>query len=234
MIKCPIAIFVLFLLVSYIEKTSGTTIGEKLDGKVRTHNDPPIFSADYFERNAPSWSSILQPGVNSKNQINALEVGCFEGRASLWLLENLLLNEKSTLTCVDTFSGPVDYVEEYNITNLNSKYQYNTSPYRDKLIIVEDTSTNALKIPEVMQNRYQFVYIDAAHRARNAMEDAVLSFPLLDIGGVMVFDDYNIGSESMFTIDSPKLGIDAFLQFYAGSYKILYVSYQIWITKTAE
>jgi hypothetical protein len=31
---------------------------------------------------------------------------------------------------------------------------------------------------------------DGSHRARDVLEDAVLSWPLLKVGGIMLFDDY--------------------------------------------
>ena len=75
------------------------------------------------------------------------------------------------------------------------------------------------------------------HHSKNALEDAVLSFPLLHINGVMVFDDY-LGGEDPYSahITQPKAGIDAFLMMYAGRYKYLrpLSDYQLVIQKLSE
>lgn len=81
-------------------------------------------------------------------------------------------------------------------------------------------------------------YVSVAHHSKNVMEDAVLAFPLLEIAGVMIFNDYMIGvNPYALTIDLPKAGIDAFLKIYAGRYTVLLQysgSQQVVIQKLTE
>ena len=69
------------------------------------------------------------------------------------------------------------------------------------------------------------------------LEDAILTFPLLDVGGIMAFDDYLGGPDpGAHSIEYPKAGIDAFLTIYAGRYQLLtrYTGYQLFLRKKSD
>ena len=64
----------------------------------------PSFTSDWFSGNVPAWTSFFAGlGWDAKLPKTVLELGCFEGRASLWILDNLLSNSASRLHCVDVF-----------------------------------------------------------------------------------------------------------------------------------
>ena len=74
------------------------------------------------------------------------------------------------------------------------------------------------------------VYIDGSHIAKHVIEDAILSWKLLKVGGLMIFDDYEWGPTE--TIENqPKTGINAFLQAYQGNYQLIAKGWQIYIKK---
>jgi hypothetical protein len=57
-----------------------------------------------------------------------------------------------------------------------------------------------------------------------------LSFRLLKVGGIMIFDDYGWGNHRG-TLLHPKPGIDAFLDVYADQLVVLRKEYQVAIKK---
>ena len=64
-----------------------------------------IFTSDWFSAHIPFFEKRLERLKGAKD-IHFLEVGSYEGRSSCYFLENYILDdEKSTLTCVDTFLG---------------------------------------------------------------------------------------------------------------------------------
>ena len=48
-----------------------------------------IFTVDWFSHNIPSWDIYLNNFKNKPN-LNFLEIGSFQGRSTVWLLENIL------------------------------------------------------------------------------------------------------------------------------------------------
>ena len=61
------------------------------------------------------------------------------------------------------------------------------------------------------QARFDLVYVDGSHRGLDVLVDAALSWPLLEVGGVVVFDDYRwtlLGDDPLLR---PGPAIDAFV-----------------------
>src|SRR5262245_23785389 len=72
--------------------------------------------------------------------------------------------------------------------------------------------------------------IDGSHRAADVYVDAMLTWPLMARGGLVIFDDYlwdNLEGPS----EIPKPGIDAFLATIDGQYRTVWNDYQIAIVK---
>ena len=193
------------------------------------------FTVDFFSSNIQAWKDTFVFEENTA--YNFLEVGSLEGRATTWMMDNFLRHPDSRMTCIDTWEGSAEHPELLK-TGLYDRFLHNIEPYRDKVAVYRGQSGAMLKHPDILAQKFDFIYIDAGHRARNVLEDAVLAFPLLNIHGALVFDDYLGGSEPhAHSIELPKAGIDAFLRFYAGSYKsfISFGSgYQLLVQKTAE
>ena len=187
-----------------------------------------IFTVDWFSYNIPIWTHYLNELKNKPN-LRFLEIGSFQGRSTVWLLENILTNDSSSITCIDTFEGSIEHTINFpnDIKNLFDIFSHNISKFKNKVNIIKDKSQDALK---KMKEQYDFIYVDGDHKASSVIEDAILSFPLLKKGGIMIFDDYLWFQMKKF-IDNPKVAIDAFLEIYADKITILYKNHQVIIEK---
>jgi len=194
------------------------------------------FSVDWFSGHIPIWNYFLHQ-YKGKPSLNFLEIGSFQGKASVWLLENILTDKTSKLTCIDTFEGSIEHHinPEYKsmLTSLYDIFRHNISYFEDQVIVIKDKSENALYL--LKKNTYDFVYIDGDHHSRAVIQDAILSFPLLKIGGIMIFDDYTWGinneNDAKYNIVAPRPAIDAFLLFYREKIEILNINQQVIIKK---
>ena len=159
--------------------------------------------------------------------LNFLEVGCYEGQASVWMLEN----SNAKLTVVDTFKGGQDLPDEENLLH---RFTDNVKEHRDRVSINMGKSQRILKEfasdTEMGVDFYDFIYIDGSHLACDVLEDAILAFPLLKNGGIMIFDDYTWG-QGMSPFDVPSMGINTFLSVYGNKIKVLEKNSQVVIEK---
>jgi precorrin-6B methylase 2 len=187
-----------------------------------------IFTVDWFSYNIPIWTHYLNE-LKDKPNLHFLEIGSYEGRSTVWLLENILTSNTSTITCIDTFEGSIEHILHFqnDIKNLFDIFSHNISKFKNKVNIIKDKSQDALK---KINEKYDFIYVDGDHKASSVIEDAILSFPLLKKGGIMIFDDY-LWFEMKKFIDNPKVAIDAFLEIYADKIIILYKNHQVIIEK---
>lgn len=197
----------------------------------------PNFTTDWHSHNIPLWRQALdrykgQPGVQ------ALEIGSYEGRSTIWLLENILTHETAHIDCIDTFEGSVEHERMgLDLTNLLNRFLSNTERYTKKIRCFRGRSQDVLHGPDFgpyEMETYDFIYIDGSHKAADVLADAVLSFPLLKVGGLMIFDDYGWNGGGPTQFDNPKLGVDAFYSAYRNQLKRAHISYQAIFERVAE
>ena len=166
-----------------------------------------------------------------------LQLGAFTGDASVWLMDNILTNDTSYLTDVDTWEGSdeddhksMDFDDVYN-TYLNrlSDYEKYSRCYNYRT-----TTTNFL-LSRLAEQRdhlieYDFIYIDADHTTVGVLLDAELSWPLLKSGGIMAFDDLTWGAD-LPPSQSPKAGILLFAERHKGEFDLVVANTQYWVKK---
>lgn len=174
------------------------------------------FSVDWFSNNIPLWKKHLKK-FKDKTTI-ALEVGSYEGRSASWLLENILTHNNSRIFCIDNFSEGT-----YN------QYIANMVKYKNKVKTLVGNSSEMLKHMDILKHEFDIIYIDANHHSRHVLEDAILSFAVLKVGGILIFDDNTDSKEHDNTC--PKPAINAFLNAYAGELKVLHTGWQVIIQK---
>lgn len=159
------------------------------------------FSADWVNKGGrvEDWTMALKR-FRGKRGVHGLEIGSFEGRSAVWLLANVLTANSSTLTCVDPFPESYGKVFDANIAATGSSNR-----------VVKKVGLSSQVLRGLKQNAYDFIYIDGCHEAACVYLDAALSWDLLKIGGVLIFDDY-IWSMDEAVAHRPKVAIDAFVE----------------------
>ncbi len=138
------------------------------------------FSTDWFHHNIPHWEQWLG-SLRGKPGLRALEIGSFEGRSTIWLCENLLTAADSSIDCLDFFQVDPVYGDYH------ARFRANTAAWRERIREFAGSSFESLRRVE---GPYDIVYIDGWHAAFGALADGAMAWPLLNVGGVMIFDDY--------------------------------------------
>jgi len=148
--------------------------------------------------------------------IQFLEIGCFLGFTSNFLVDNFLQGNNSKLTCIDPWINYSESTENaiagYDKIINNETYDLfnqNTQRNHDKLIVHRGLSKEVL--PRI-STHFHFIFIDGDHSTSAVWKDAILSMPLLLKGGFILFDDYD-WSEGK---SNPKEAIDHFESHFKG------------------
>lgn len=214
------------------------------------------YSTNWFEGQIPNWQRWLAPFMG-KPDLKALEIGSFEGRSAVWMLENVLTAPGSTIDCIDLFE-PAEKFGDYH-----ARFRANTAPWRERITEYPGRSYEQLKR---LSGPYDIVYIDGWHSAFGALADGVMTWPMLKVGGVMIFDDYlwiphkygkipkpsklrrawiklrggNWRREAAEAAiakvpgECPKPGVDGLLRTLEGHYELLGDDYQLALRKTSD
>lgn len=176
-----------------------------------------------------NFEKFLTP-MAGKPHLRFLQLGVYTGDASLWLAQNILTHKVSFLVDVDTWKGSdEDAHHEMDFEDVYNTYLAKIVGY-EKTIVPKRRSTIEYFINEGRGAHYHFIYIDADHTTVGVLIDAELSWRLLEVGGIMAFDDYTWGQELPPHL-APALGIDLFLERHEGEYETLEVGQQYWIRR---
>jgi predicted O-methyltransferase YrrM len=188
------------------------------------------FSVSWFLNTVQQWRDFLLP--LKYKELNVLEIGSFEGMSAAWLLDNVLVTENSHITCVDPFLGSDEHDEKTKANLYNRFYNNIVKNFpENKVTVMKQFSNDALLELGKKNEKFDIIYIDGDHHAKQVNEDAVLSWPLLKDGGIMIFDDYMWDMNSGNPLDNPKPGIDDFLETYKNECNVLHKEYQVFIKK---
>ncbi len=178
------------------------------------------FTNDWFDQNIPVWDTLI-PRFNPKK---ILEVGAYEGRATCHLIEKFSVQNELEIHCIDTWQGGVEH-EKSAMSAVEARFNRNIDiairKAGNRAKVIKHKSFSNLALAELLTlgrvPTFDVVYIDGSHQAPDVLGDAVMSFQLLRVGGLMIFDDYIWSMEPMGKQDPlnmPKPAIDAFLNIF--------------------
>jgi hypothetical protein len=210
------------------------------------------FTNTWFNDAAKNQWDKLLPQIKPKK---ILEIGSFEGASTCYLIQNLSKDNPIEIHCIDPWkletdkvgdlwdSNCLDIPEDVNMSNVEKRFRNNTDIAIEKSVnkvdlkIYKGFSADELSkmLAVGMRDYFDFIYIDGGHQGPDVLTDAVLSFRLLKVGGVIVFDDYlwQVGKKDLISI--PKLAIDSFVNIYSAKINIFNAPlYQLYIKKVSH
>ncbi|HEY9657074.1 MAG TPA: class I SAM-dependent methyltransferase, partial [Allocoleopsis sp.] len=204
-----------------------------LDYRIKVEEKNYSFTSDWFSWTIPLWKKQLQQFVDQPN-LNFLEIGSWEGRSTCWMLENILTHPSAKITCIDTFQGSFEH-QSYDAERINSlegRFDSNIEKSGSAEKVQKIVGSSHQVLPGLPQDHYDLIYVDGSHLACDVLMDAVFSWQLAKLDGIIVFDDY----EFQFPENpgqNTKIGIDGFLNSFASKLEIIHAGYQLIIKKIA-
>ena len=205
----------LLLLYSYGPRNMERAVPQNFEARYR---QPYQFTTAEFSHNAWHWPSTLKD-FKDKPNLRYLEIGVFEGRSLLWMLENILTHPSSAATAIDMFPGDLEKKFRSNL---------NISGFRDKVTVLKGTSSQQLRT--LPFGSFDIIYVDGSHLAKHVYIDAALSWDLLRPGGLLIFDDYLYVLQAPLD-QRPKISIDTFNQAFGDELEIVLSDYQLVVKK---
>jgi hypothetical protein len=159
-------------------------------------------------RLATNWFPFLTP--NPSVPIRYAEIGAFYGANLISVAETYGKHPESVLIAIDPWIDYADYPEykgqQMTIYDAFTK-NMETCKLSDRVTVKRGYSNEVL--PTLEDNSFDIIYIDGNHEPEYVLEDAVLAFRKLKVGGYLIFDDYGWGGP-----DLTKRGIDGFMNGY--------------------
>jgi predicted O-methyltransferase YrrM len=183
------------------------------------------FTSDWFSVNIPNWKKYLSRFVNVP-EINALEIGSWEGRSACWLLDNVLTHESARLTCIDTWQGSAENAnfDKFLLLFLQERFDVNISLTGHPEKVIKKVNRSLEVLPSLSSNSYDLIYVNSFYNSFDVLWNAVLLWKLLKVGGIIIFDDYAWNKKN-------KMDVDHFIGGYSSQIKIIHKWCDVFIEK---
>jgi predicted O-methyltransferase YrrM len=189
--------------------------------------------------------------ISKKEKVRVLEIGTYTGISLINILKNI---PNAVGYGLDTWSnyyekalvGDTDMLKNIENLEVEKSFYMNiiSSELEDRMFGIKGESHKVLM--DMILNigeKFDLIYVDGSHSSIDTYMDCYLSFLLLNNGGMMIIDDYlynvedesipilNIKGDSNLIRHCPYDGINKFLEKHKGQYKILNMSYRIFLEK---
>ena len=186
--------------------------------------DTKNFSNKWFLNNFYIFNFFLPKDKNKK--FDYLEVGCFEGLSSFFVLSEYPQVNAYLLDIWDlpnsnrkSLSKDFNFIEKNFDKNL-SNYNFNK---------VKDDSVIAMRKFLKQNVKFDFIYIDGSHNGEDILSDAIEAFKILKTKGIIFFDDF-LQYDSNREIQSYE-GIEKFLSLHTNNLNIEYFQNNLVVRK---
>lgn len=159
------------------------------------------FSSDWFNNIEDSWNKDWH-NQGCPTDLKCLEVGCFEGQASVWILKNLV-GKNGSFYAIDFFNH--EEVFDHNVLCLK----------KEKIVkkLKGDAVIEMSALLKDHESTFDFIYIDASKIASENAFALLIAERLLKVGGKVVVDDFLWSrSYEKDPCESPRLGVIMFEQ----------------------
>jgi predicted O-methyltransferase YrrM len=195
------------------------------------------FSTDWFSGHIPNWTKLFDKHVGVSPRI--LEIGSFEGRSTVWLIERLSREHGGgEIYCIDPWIGADFRTETFDMTAAEMRFRRNTEIARARfpgvtLHQMKETSVDACSLLLLeARETFDFIYVDGDHTSKAALTDLILCHNLCKKGGIIAVDDYLWDYEGSI-LSGPKPGVDAYTTIFHDEVEQLrhFPVYQVFLRK---
>ncbi|MBD1162157.1 class I SAM-dependent methyltransferase [Pelagibacterales bacterium SAG-MED12] len=182
------------------------------------------FSNKWFLNNFDIFNFFLPKEKNSK--FDYLEVGCFEGLSSFFVLSEYKAVNAILLDIWD-MPNPNSKTLSHNFNSIEKAFDNNLSGF--DFMKIKDDSVVAMRKLFKQNKFFDFIYIDGSHNGEDILSDAIEAFKILKKEGLIFFDDF-LQHDKNRALQSYD-GIEKFLNLYSNYLKIEYFQNNLVVRK---
>ena len=182
------------------------------------------FSNKWFLNNFDIFNFFLPKEKNSK--FDYLEVGCFEGLSSFFVLSEYR-DVNAILLDIWDMPNPNSKTLSHNFNSVEKAFDNNLSGFN--FTKIKDDSVVAMRKLFKQNRSFDFIYVDGSHNGEDILSDAIEAFKILKKEGLIFFDDF-LQYDKNRALQSYD-GIEKFLNLYSNYLKIEYFQNNLVVRK---
>ena len=165
------------------------------------------FTRDNFTYRIPLWQPQLEHLIDREG-VKILEIGAYQGMSSCWLLDTILTAPSSKLVCIES-----------KIENILKDNLAKTEKSDQVTLLIGDTHQH---LASLTSESFDMVSLqDKCKLTDHAHKNAQLSWQLLKVGGLIMFNNYGWKNRAN-PQQNPQKGIDEFLDSTKGKWELVH------------
>lgn len=149
------------------------------------------YSNVWFHRDTkPLWDALYRAGVwPGKKCESYLEIGVCEAASLCWVLDHASSTFDNAF-CLDPYkAGKQHKQSQFDQYEKNAALNIALHDLSSTVFHMKKPSTEGLATLLSMNSEFDAIYIDGDHNAPQAIFDMVVSWEMLNVGGIMIVDD---------------------------------------------
>jgi predicted O-methyltransferase YrrM len=130
------------------------------------------FTVDWLSGSIPTWQQIF---LNRSPPDRVLEVGSYEGRSAVWIIENLLAGRATSLVAIDAWKEGGEAYQK-GMTQVESRFDRNmllAGERHSEVTITKRKGNSAVELATLLasggRGSFDLIYIDAHHHAPDVL-----------------------------------------------------------------
>jgi predicted O-methyltransferase YrrM len=193
-------------------------------------DDLPFGHKKYFLEAIEYFNNNYVKFKNDNEPIKVLEVGTYTGISLIHIIQMI---PNSVGIGLDKWSNydEIELLQNMDELEIEVSFYKNikTAGLEERIKGIKGDSYDVL-FEMLKENRiFDFIYIDGSHLSFDCYSDLMLSWKLLNRGGLLAIDDYLYNQGAV--IDSPFEGVNHFLKRHQAEIKILHKGYRVFLIK---
>jgi len=201
-----------------------------------------------------NWTNDLPSNCNSKqifedileyfntkkiNKPRILEIGTYVGVSLIKIMEKI---PESMGTVIDMWSDYTEFCNNSQVEMLSNMKSNNTenvfynnikiAGLSDRVKTIKGKSSEVLFDFLKNDTMFDLIYVDGSHTLLDSYIDIMLSWKILNKGGILIIDDVPYNKESV--LDSPYYGVLKFLNEYRDEMNNLSLNYRVFVEKKGK
>ena len=189
------------------------------------------FTEQWADNNIPFVAPMLRAFAQGREQIRYLEIGAYEGRNLAFM--DWLLPGRLDVTVIDPwFDEALNPEEKYHAVEPRFGRNIEKLGFRG---LTTRKGFSTYELPKMLERgeRFDLIFIDGSHTALAVMIDLAFCAALLEVGGLMIMDDY-WHQESEIGGPGVKQAVDRFHGAFRRYFEVEAVYRQVALRKIAE
>lgn len=171
-----------------------------------------MIAPDWFSQNIGHFKNFASQYAG-RSGVSYLEIGVWEGRSVVWLLQNILTGPACKIYAIDPWLPYQELNAQQQLLHNQAEQNFDHNARiaignRD-VHLLKMKSKSAEAVREIETETVDFAYIDGSHSAPDVLEDMVSVWRVLKRGGTMFCDDVTYGKFAG-TNKDPRLAATAF------------------------